>query len=103
MALDRARRALLGGVGVEQERDHHRRLIRGAAMAIGAVIRIEAVEIHLRHRLEHEPRQVILGQPLTQRRRQQKRLLTITRDEVLGHHRIVFSGPDGAGFVRQPP
>ena len=44
----------------------------------------------------------VLGQPLAQRRRHQKHLLTITLDEVLGHHRIVFSGPDGAGFVRQP-
>jgi hypothetical protein len=38
---------------------------------------------------------VILSQPLAQRRRQQKRLLTIARDEVLGHRRIVFTGPDG--------
>jgi hypothetical protein len=85
VTLDRARRALLGGVGVEQQRDHHRRLIGSAAMAIGAVIGVELAQIHLLNRLDHEPRQVILSQPLTQRRRQQKRLLTITRNEVLGH------------------
>jgi hypothetical protein len=72
MALDRARRALLGGVGVEQQRDHHGRLIGGAAMAIGAVIGVELAQIHLLNRLDQEPRQVILGQPLTQRRRQPK-------------------------------
>ena len=54
-------------------------------MAIGAVLGVELAQIHLRHRLDHEPRKVVLGQPLAQRRRQQKRLLTITRDEVLGH------------------
>ena len=54
-------------------------------MAVGAVLAIELAQIHLLNRLDHEPRQVILRQPLTQRRRHQKRLLTITRDEVLGH------------------
>jgi hypothetical protein len=60
MTLDRARRALLSGVGVEQKRDHHRRLIGGAAMAIGAIVGVELGKIHLRHRVDHEPRQVVL-------------------------------------------
>jgi hypothetical protein len=34
VALDRPRRALLGRVGVEQQRDHHRGLIGSAAVAI---------------------------------------------------------------------
>jgi hypothetical protein len=71
-ALDTARRALLGGIGVEQQRDHHRRLTSGATMAIGAVIGVELAHIHLLNRLDHQPRQVILRQPLTQRRRQPK-------------------------------
>jgi hypothetical protein len=35
--------------------------------------------------LDHEPREVILRQPLTQARRQQQLLLAITRQEVLRH------------------
>ena len=54
-------------------------------MAIGAVIGVEPVQIHLRHRVDHEPRQVIPRQPFAQRWRHQKRLLTVTVDEVLGH------------------
>jgi hypothetical protein len=97
VALDRARGALPGRIGVEQQRDHHRRLISGATMAIGAVIGVELVQNHLRHRIDHEPREVILRQPLAQRRRHQKDLLTITSDEVLSHDGIVFAGPDGRG------
>jgi hypothetical protein len=97
VALDRARGALLGRVGIEQKRDHHRGLIGRAAIAVGAVIGIERVEVHLRHRVEHEPRQMILRQPLTQRGRHQKCLLPITTNEVLRHHAIVSGGPDGAG------
>ena len=40
---------------------------------------------------------MVLRQPLAQRRWHQKRLLTITCNEVLGHHGIVFAAPDGAG------
>jgi len=36
-------------------------------------------------RVDHEPRQMILRQPIPQRRRQQKRLLTMTINEVLSH------------------
>jgi hypothetical protein len=51
-------------------------------------------QVQLAHRIHDEPRQVLLRQPLTQARRQQQLLLTITRDEVLRHHRIVLNPPD---------
>jgi hypothetical protein len=41
-------------------------------------------EVHLFDRRHNEPRQVIIRQPLTQARRQQQLLLTVTRKEVLG-------------------
>src|SRR5664280_482178 len=40
----------------------------------------------------HEPRKVVLGQPLTQRRRHQQQLLTITLDEVLSHAQKCLKG-----------
>jgi hypothetical protein len=84
-AFDAARGALADRVGVEQQRDHHRRIMRRPAMPVGAIGRIERPEIHRLDNVEHEPREVILGQPLAQARRQQQLLLAITRDEVLRH------------------
>ena len=66
-------------------------------MAVGAIVGVELAQIHLLNRLEQKPRQMVLRQPLAQRRRQQERLLTITPDEVLSHHEIVIADPDGAG------
>lgn len=68
-------------------------------MAIGAVLGIELPQVHPLDGLDHKPHEVVLRQPLTQRRRHQKRLLTITTDEVLGHRGILFTGPDGATDV----
>ena len=72
-------------------------------MAIGAVTGVELVQIDLRHRVDHEPREMVLMQPLAQRRRHQKDLLTVTSDEVLGHDASSSPARTDAGFVRQPP
>ena len=74
--------------------DHHLRVIRRAALTIGAIRPIEAVQVHLLHRAEHRPDQMILRQPIRKRRRQQKRLTTVTRDEVLSHPDMVLNHPD---------
>lgn len=66
-------------------------------MAIGPVVGIKLGQIHLRHRVEHKPREIVLRQPLAQRRRHQKGLLTVTLDEVLSHREIVLADPDGGG------
>jgi hypothetical protein len=84
-ALDPARRTIAARIRVEQQRDHHLRVVGGAAMPIGAVVGVEAGQVHLLDRLEDRPDQVVLGHPLKQRRRHQKRLLTTAFDEVLRH------------------
>jgi hypothetical protein len=47
-------------------------------------------QIHLGDRVRHEPREVLLAQPLAQARGQQQLLLAITRDEVLRHHHVSY-------------
>jgi hypothetical protein len=83
--LNRSRGPLSDRIGEEQERDHHRRLVRRAPPPIGAIRAIEVAQIHHPHRVEHEPREMIFSQPLPQAWRQQQLLLTITRQEVLSH------------------
>jgi hypothetical protein len=92
--LDHPPRAPPDGVGVEQQRHHHRRIVSRATVPVPTVSRVERRQIHLRHGVDHKPRQMPLGQPLAQARRQQQLLLTITRKEVLGHNRIVLTAPD---------
>jgi hypothetical protein len=52
---------------------------------------------------EHEPSEMTLWQPIPHIRSQQKRLLTINSNEVLGHHQMVLNPPDDPRFTRQPP
>ncbi len=54
----------------------------------------ERVEIHRGDGINDEPSEVVLRQPLAQTRRQQQLLLAITRDEILGHPKIVLNPPD---------
>jgi hypothetical protein len=63
-------------------------------MAVGAIGGLARGQIHRRDRVDHKPREVILGQPLAQARRQQQLLLAITRQEVLRHawHRLNRAG-----------
>jgi hypothetical protein len=84
-ALDRSRGPVAARVGVEDQRDHHRRIKRGPAAPIGSIGAIERLELHRIHRAEHEPRKVILRQPLAHVGWHQERLLAITRDETLSH------------------
>ena len=84
-ALDGARGALADRVGVHQQRQHHGRLMGRAAPAVLAVVGVEGAELQRLDRVDYEPGQVILGQPLAQARRQQQFLLAIAREEVLGH------------------
>ena len=100
--LDPPRRALPDRIRVDEQRDHHRRIMRRPAMTVGAIARIERGQIHLLNSVEHEPRQVLLRQPLPQARRQQQLLLTITRDEVLRHRRIVLNPPDATPVCATP-
>jgi hypothetical protein len=47
VALERARGALLGRIRIEQKRDHHRGRVRGAAVAVWAVVGVERLELDL--------------------------------------------------------
>jgi MFS family permease len=88
-SLDPARRPVPARVRVHQhQQGHHRRLIRRTAVTIGSVSGVESIQIHLRHRPQHRPRQTILRQPINQRRRHQQHLTAITRKKALSHPRI---------------
>jgi hypothetical protein len=67
---------------------------RLSSWAVDTVGRVERHQIHRRNGVDHKPRQVPLRRPLTQARRQQQRLLTITPDEVLRHAEIVIANAD---------
>jgi len=70
--LDDSRGSNPARVGVEQQRDHHRRLVGRAALAIDPVGRIKRPQIHLLDRGQHEPCQVVLRQPVADIGRHQK-------------------------------
>jgi hypothetical protein len=93
-ALDHPRGPDPARIGVEQQRDHHRRVIRRPAAPIDPIGAIERLEIHLRHRVDNKPREVPWRQPLADVGRHQKRLLAITRDKALAHHQMVLNAPD---------
>ena len=62
--------------------------------AVLAIAGIEPVEIHLVHRVEHEPGQMVLRQPLRNGHRQQIQLITIPDEEVPAHDPILVNRPD---------
>jgi hypothetical protein len=91
-------------VRVHQQRDHHRRVMRRAAVTIRAIVGVERGQIHLLDDRDHKPREVIRRQPVINARRQQERLIAIAPQKVLRHPRILLTASDGAaeGFVQQP-
>jgi hypothetical protein len=94
MTLDPPRGTLLRRIRIQNQRHHHRRVIRRPAMPVRSIGRIERRQIQPLDTLDHEPRQMILRQPIPQRRRHQKRLLTIKTNEILRHPRIQLNEPD---------
>lgn len=75
--LDRPRRTHPDGIGVDEQRDHHLRIVRRPTPPVLPIGRVERAQVHLRDRLQHEPREVILREPVAQTRRQQL-LITVT-------------------------
>jgi hypothetical protein len=98
LTLDPTRRPIPARVRVEQQRDHHRRLIRRPSLPVVSIRAIKRAQIHLLHRAQNRPRQMILRQPIPQRRRQQQHLISIRNDEVLTHHTMVLNAPDDTTF-----
>jgi hypothetical protein len=87
-------------VRIDQQRDHHRRIVRRTAVPIAAIAAIELVEIHCLDGGDHEPSEVVGRQPLVQARRQQKWLRPITPQEILCHPEIVPPRPDDTTALR---
>jgi len=83
--LDRSRGPHADRIGVDQQRHHHRRIMRRSTMAILAIGTVERREVKLVDDLQHKPRQVIGGQPIPQAGRQQQLVIAIARQEVLRH------------------
>ena len=94
LPLDPARGALSQTIGVKQQGDHHRRLVRRPATTIRSVSTIKRRQIHLLSHRQHKPREVVFRQPLPQTRRQQQLLIPVTSYEVLGHTSIVINPSD---------
>jgi hypothetical protein len=86
-ALDRPGGADSGGVAVD-EQPHHQPGIVGRMTALFGVVRQDRSEVeYLVDQIGDEPGQVVLGQPVVQRRRQQQDLIRVERPKRLVHRR----------------
>jgi hypothetical protein len=102
VTLDPPRGAHTGREPVQDQRHHHRRLIRRPAVTVSPIRAIEVTKIHVGHRADHKPRQMISRQPVPHVRRQQEPLILPAVNEVLRHDQMVLIAADGQPFVRQP-
>ena len=86
--LDAPRRALAGGVGVQQEGHHERRVIGRGAPAVEPVAGAQVGEVELVHGVDDHPGEVVRRQPVAQRGRHQVLLVPFHRVEVLAHRSL---------------
>ena len=100
--LDRPRRTHPHRIRIEQQRDHQRRVIGRPAPPIRAITRDKTPPDPTPRPRRSQTTPDDRRQPLPQIRRQQQRLITIHRDEVLRHHQSVLNRPDRPPFMRQP-
>lgn len=91
-ALDLARASLAAAVAVEEQGDHDLGVERRPAPPVLSTPGIERSQVHLVYDVDDEPGEVILFQPVVDRRRQQVVLIAITGDEVVGHARDLREG-----------
>ena len=92
-ALDLSGAVNTQAVGVDEQGDHHLRVVGGGATAILAVLRVERPKVHLLDTIQDEPCQVVLFQPVRKRRRHEVQLVTLDGEEVVGHGPIVAIAP----------
>src|ERR1700686_5021792 len=84
--LYRPRTGYADAVPIEQEAREQKRVIRGEATTVASlVLRIKGRQVQLVHYVGHEPSQVVFGQPVLQRRSQQKRLIQIAHSKTFVH------------------
>ena len=81
----------------------HRRVIGPASSAILAVGRVSHRPVQLLNRLQHEPGEVVVGQPITQAGRHQALLLTLTRQVTLAHEPASLPDPSARSGYDQHP
>ncbi|OKI41693.1 hypothetical protein A6A27_39170 [Micromonospora sp. CB01531] len=87
LALDRPRGSDAGGVAVDQQPQHQSRIVGRVAALVG-VVRQDRGEIeYVVAQVGDELGQVVLGQPVVQRRGQQQDLMWVERPERLVHCR----------------
>ena len=106
-ALDLAIGAHCEAVGIEQESHHGLRVVGCGSPAILAVVALEGRQIHLLHRIEDEEGEVVLGQPVGDRWRQEVELVALWGEKVAGHGPFSPSGQfrcvhTGEGRMRPP-
>ena len=75
---------------------------QGRAAYDPAIRPVKLAQLHPRHRVKHEPREVTIRQPIPHVGRHQKRPITVTTNEVLSHLRMVLNPPDSTVITRQP-
>jgi hypothetical protein len=75
--------------------------VGGGAVAVGAVGGVEGLEIELVDRLDHEPGEVVVVEPVAEVRRQEHRLVAVAAEEVLGHGPILFAVADVKRALRR--
>ena len=80
------------GIAIDEQAEHNRRVISRRAGA--PVLPAQRREIKLIDDIDHEARQVILGQPILHRGRQQKRCGSIDRTEIIHDYILGRIKPD---------
>ena len=81
---------------------HHRRVIRPPTNPVTAIRPIKLAQVHPRDRVQHEPSEMTLRQPIPNVGRHQERLITVTTNEILSHPGMVLNAPDDTVITRQP-
>jgi len=76
-------------IAVQQQRRHHRRVIRGLPLPVGPVRRREPGQVQLPGHLDHPPGQVTRRQPGPDIGRQQAALIVINRTKPSSHNSII--------------
>ncbi len=92
--LDPPRGPVPTRVRVQQKGHQHLRVIRSTTGSAQPIRLPEPIKVHLINGTKHRPHQVLLRQPLSQRRRHQQQLTTIDRYEISSHPRSVLNPPD---------
>ena len=54
-------------------------------MTVGPVLAAELTQIQRGHRIQHDERQIVFGEPLPHVHRHQHRLITLRAKEILRH------------------